>query len=220
MLDDVRHGWAQWTDWLRPDIKKALSAHWETDDGFRHLYLTNRANRASSRSFKYTGNSTTFMKAKLKSLDRDAILAEMFKYTHMLKENKARCADQRLRTIIEEDAADGSTASVVNPDVVWRKTASTMYKNRVYGMESLFDSSLCTSLRLSSGSAASRAIQSEDGVNLRLQVQELQCSLHQQAHECNDYRERYQEIFTCVTSTDELILEFRESMEWIQRMKA
>ncbi|QHO54085.1 uncharacterized protein DS421_2g53570 [Arachis hypogaea] len=53
-----------------------------------------------------------------------------------------------------------------------------------------------------------------------LQVQELQRSLQQQAQEFNNYRERYQKILTCVTSTDELKLEWRELLDWMQRMEA
>ncbi|QHO11726.1 uncharacterized protein DS421_15g500680 [Arachis hypogaea] len=63
-----------------------------------HQRLTNRANMVSARSSKYTGGSATFMKtnARLsKLLDREATLAETFKYTHTLKENKARFTDQR-----------------------------------------------------------------------------------------------------------------------------
>ncbi|RYQ94622.1 hypothetical protein Ahy_B08g089557 [Arachis hypogaea] len=83
---------------IRSEIKKTLYVHWETDTGFKHQRLTNRANRASVRSSKYTDGSTTFMKTKVrlsKSLDCDATLVETFKYTHTLKENKAKFADQR-----------------------------------------------------------------------------------------------------------------------------
>ncbi|RYR09835.1 hypothetical protein Ahy_B05g078255 [Arachis hypogaea] len=41
MLDDIRQGRDHWTQWLRPDIKKALFVHWESDEGFRHRRLTN-----------------------------------------------------------------------------------------------------------------------------------------------------------------------------------
>ncbi|RYR07761.1 hypothetical protein Ahy_B05g075191 [Arachis hypogaea] len=91
MLDDVRQGRDHRKQWLRPDIKKALFVHWETDEGFWHQRLTNRTNRASARSSKYTGSSTTFMKTRVrlsKSLDRKTTLAETFKYIHTLKENK------------------------------------------------------------------------------------------------------------------------------------
>ncbi|RYR46611.1 hypothetical protein Ahy_A07g032357 [Arachis hypogaea] len=83
---------------LHPKIKKALYVHWKTDEGFRYRRLTNRANRVSARSSKYTGSSVTFIKTKArlsKSLDRDPTLAETFKYTQTLKENKERFVDQR-----------------------------------------------------------------------------------------------------------------------------
>ncbi|RYR67434.1 hypothetical protein Ahy_A03g013785 [Arachis hypogaea] len=96
--EDVRERRDHLTSWLCPKIKKVLYIHWETDKGFRHRRLTNRANMTSVRSSKYIGGSATFMKTKArlsKSLDRNAILAKTFKYTHTLKENKERFADQR-----------------------------------------------------------------------------------------------------------------------------
>ncbi|RYQ95197.1 hypothetical protein Ahy_B08g090257 [Arachis hypogaea] len=78
--------------------KEGFVIHQETNEGFRHRRLTNRASRASVRSSKYTGSSTTFMKTKVKlskSLDREVILAETFKYIHILKETTARFAYQR-----------------------------------------------------------------------------------------------------------------------------
>ncbi|RYQ96519.1 hypothetical protein Ahy_B08g092303 [Arachis hypogaea] len=213
-----------------------MLAHWETNAGFRHQRLTNRANRALARSSKYTGGSTTFMKMKVrlsKSLEREATLTETFKFTHTLKENKARFVDQRsqdhyrLKATTQqsqqngEDAADGFLTSVVDSDVVCHETTSSPYKNRVYGLGSFFTSSLRTStLSPPSGSAISRAIHPEEGMDLRLQEQELQRSLHQQAQEFNDYQEKYQEILTRMTSTNEFRLEFRESLEQMQRMEA
>ncbi|RYR34069.1 hypothetical protein Ahy_A10g048786 [Arachis hypogaea] len=82
MLGDVREGRDHLTTWLQTEIEKALLVHWDTDEGFRHQRLTNRANRASARSSKYMS----------KSLDREVTLAKTFKYTHALKENKARFA--------------------------------------------------------------------------------------------------------------------------------
>ncbi|RYR28213.1 hypothetical protein Ahy_B01g052331 [Arachis hypogaea] len=141
MLNDVRQGQDHRTTWLQLDIMMALYVHWETDEGFQHRCLTNRANRPR-KSSKYTGSLATFMKTKVrlsKSLDPEATLTETFKYTHALKENKETFADQ------QEDATDGSAASVVDPDVVWCKTALAPYKNCVYGVGWFFTSSLCTS---------------------------------------------------------------------------
>ncbi|RYQ97046.1 hypothetical protein Ahy_B08g093027 [Arachis hypogaea] len=118
---------------------KALFVHWEIDEGFRYRHPTNRANRALTRSSKYTGDSATFrkMKARLsQSLDCKVMLAKTFNYTHMLKENKEIFDDQqshdhyiksytqRLEAVTQqsqeggEDAADGSTAVVIDPDAL------------------------------------------------------------------------------------------------------
>ncbi|RYR08253.1 hypothetical protein Ahy_B05g075836 [Arachis hypogaea] len=218
---------------LYPEIKKALYIHWETDEGFRHRHLTNRANRASARSSKYTGSSTTFMKTKvrlLKSLDHDETLAKTFKYTDTLKENKERFDGQlsadhyvskhltlsptgrdwrlQLSNLSKVDAS-GSTVSVVDSDVVWHYTASMLYKNRVYRLGSFFVISLCTSmLSPSSAFAISRVVDSEEGIDFRLQAQKL-----------IETRERYQKILTRMTDTDDLRLEWREQLEWLQRME-
>ncbi|RYQ98607.1 hypothetical protein Ahy_B07g086363 isoform A [Arachis hypogaea] len=96
MMEDVCERRDHLTIWLRPDLKKALYVLWETNEGFKHLRLTNRANKTSATLSKYTGGSTTFMKTKArlsKSLSRDAMMAESFKYTHTLKENKERFPD-------------------------------------------------------------------------------------------------------------------------------
>ncbi|RYR48424.1 hypothetical protein Ahy_A07g034447 [Arachis hypogaea] len=130
MLENIRDEWDHLTTWLRQEIKKSLLVHWETDEGFRHPYLTNRANRALTRSFKYTSSSATFVKTKARLLEREAPLAETFKYTHTLNENKARFANQQSQDHYQSgEDADGSVALVVNSDAVWRETASALYKN-------------------------------------------------------------------------------------------
>ncbi|RYR05173.1 hypothetical protein Ahy_B06g085046 [Arachis hypogaea] len=123
---------------------RAQFVHWETNEGFRHRRLTNRPNRVSARSSKYTGGSATFMKTKArlsKSLNHEATLVETFKYTHTLKENKETFAKAVSRSLLEaasqqsqqggEEAADGSTTVFVDPDAVWRETASVPYRNYV-----------------------------------------------------------------------------------------
>ncbi|RYR19537.1 hypothetical protein Ahy_B03g064347 [Arachis hypogaea] len=97
-MQDVRQERNHLTIWLCPNLKKEMDDQFSTDEGFKYHRLTNRTNRASSRSSKYTGGSTTFMKTKSRlsqSLDRKAILVEIFKYTHMLKANKERFVDER-----------------------------------------------------------------------------------------------------------------------------
>ncbi|RYR25277.1 hypothetical protein Ahy_B02g058961 [Arachis hypogaea] len=66
MLENVRERCDHLTTWLRPEIKKALYIHWETDEVLRHQRLTNRANRASARLSKYTSGSATFIKTKVR----------------------------------------------------------------------------------------------------------------------------------------------------------
>ncbi|QHN96479.1 E3 ubiquitin-protein ligase [Arachis hypogaea] len=84
-------------------------------------------------------------------------------YTHRLEATTQKSQQSR------EAAADGSTTSIVDPDAVWRETALASYKNCVYGMRSFFTSSLRTlTLRPSLGSATSRAVQPEEGMDLRL----------------------------------------------------
>ncbi|RYR62223.1 hypothetical protein Ahy_A04g019637 [Arachis hypogaea] len=93
MLEDVCEGREQ-----PDDLALTRNKEGSIDEAFKHWCLTNRANRASTRSSNYIGGSATFMKTNArmsKSLDREAILVEIFKYTHTLKENKAKFANQR-----------------------------------------------------------------------------------------------------------------------------
>ncbi|RYR31647.1 hypothetical protein Ahy_B01g056499 [Arachis hypogaea] len=196
MLEDVREHHDHLTICLHPNIKKALYVHWETYERFKHHCLTNRANTASARSSKHTDGLATFMKTKVrlsKSLDHDATMAETFKYTHMLKENKEKFVGQwaadyyRLKVATHQsqhigDDGNNSAASVVDPDMVWRDATSEPYKNHVYGLGSFFGDNLHTSiLRQSSASDTIRPVDPEDGVNLREQVLLFTWSLHQQA---------------------------------------
>ncbi|QHO10650.1 uncharacterized protein DS421_15g491470 [Arachis hypogaea] len=97
MISDVRQGKDHLILWIHPNIKCELEAYFRENDGFKRRRLTNIANRASPRLSRYTGGSMNFIKTKTKlskSLDRDAILAETFKYTHTLKANRERFADK------------------------------------------------------------------------------------------------------------------------------
>ncbi|RYR15738.1 hypothetical protein Ahy_B04g072665 [Arachis hypogaea] len=210
MLEDVREHCDHITIWLRPDIKKALYV-WETDEGFKHRRLTNRANRASTMASKYTGGSATFMKKKAKlskSLDHEATMVKTFKYTHTLKENK------RLETATQQsqrtrDDGNNSAASVVDPDRFWREAASKPYKNRVYGLGSCFADNLRTSTLIhSSSSTTSRPVDPEDGVYLREHAQQLW-----------EFEERYQAILSRMTDTNDLGRECRRELEWLQRIE-
>ncbi|RYR24794.1 hypothetical protein Ahy_B02g058338 [Arachis hypogaea] len=160
MMSNVRKGHDHLTLWICPSIKKELEAYFNNDEGFKHYHLMNVANRASPKSSKYTGESATLMKTKSrlsKSLDHEATLAETFKYTHTLKGNKQRFADerfaahyedytQRLEAVTQQyqpssgnDEADFET-SVVDPNRVWRETAFKPYKNCRFGLGSFFAS--------------------------------------------------------------------------------
>ncbi|RYR54318.1 hypothetical protein Ahy_A06g029576 [Arachis hypogaea] len=185
------------------------------DAGFKHQRLINKANMASARSSKNTSSLATFMKTNVrlsKSLDHETTLVETFKYTHTLKENKARFFYQRSQDHYEfytqrleamtqqsqqsmKDTANSSAASVINPDAIWREAASAPYKNHVYELGSFF-----ANLQYSKG------LPLVEPSRLRMEL--------------NDYGERYQEILTCVTDTDNLKLEWREQLEWLQWMEA
>ncbi|RYQ94842.1 hypothetical protein Ahy_B08g089794 [Arachis hypogaea] len=98
MMSDVCKGRNHLRSWIRLAIKKKLETYFTLDEGFKYRRLKNVANRALLKSSKYTGGSATFMKMKSrlsKSLDREATLAEIFKYTHTLKANKEKFTDER-----------------------------------------------------------------------------------------------------------------------------
>ncbi|RYR64155.1 hypothetical protein Ahy_A03g010286 [Arachis hypogaea] len=81
MMQDVCQGHDHLMIWLRLDIKKELDIYFSTDKGFKRRHLTNRTNRALSRSSKYTGGSATFMNTRSrlsKSWECEATLAETF----------------------------------------------------------------------------------------------------------------------------------------------
>ncbi|RYR02958.1 hypothetical protein Ahy_B06g081789 [Arachis hypogaea] len=167
MLDDVRQGRDHWRQWLRPDIKKALFVHWEIDEGFRHRRPTNRTNRASVRSSRYTGSSMTFMKMVMLIFagSRSDVSGDIQVHPHAEEEKRDICLSVRPR--LNNFSKVGRTpplgAAVIDPDAVWRETASVPYKNRVYRMGSFFASSLRTFiLRPSSGSTTSRAVEPEE----------------------------------------------------------
>ncbi|QHN81737.1 uncharacterized protein DS421_20g689560 [Arachis hypogaea] len=154
MMSDVRWRRDHLTSWIRLAIKKELEAYFANDEGFKHCHLTSIANRASPRLSKYTNRLATFKSRLSKSLDREVILAKTFKYTHTLKANKERFADERSATYYRleaatqqsqppsgDDDADSET-SVLDPNRVWRQTAFEPHKNCLFGLESFFASGL------------------------------------------------------------------------------
>ncbi|RYR68413.1 hypothetical protein Ahy_A03g014914 [Arachis hypogaea] len=143
MMSDVCKGHDHLTSWIRPAIKKEVEVYFTHDEGFKRRRLTNIANRVSPRLSKYMGGSATFMKRKsklYKSLDREATLAETFKYTHTLKDNKERFADERglhaevrghdlaISAASGNDEVDSET-SMVDPDRLWCEIVSQPHKN-------------------------------------------------------------------------------------------
>ncbi|RYR67781.1 hypothetical protein Ahy_A03g014212 [Arachis hypogaea] len=177
MLEDVHEHHDHLTIWLCLDIKKLLYVHWETDEGFKRRYLTNRANKTSARSLKYTGESATFMKTKTKL---------------------------RLEAVTQQSQCIGDDGNNFAASVVWREAASESYKNRMYELRSFFSHNLCTStLTQKSASTTSQPVDPEDDVNLREQ----------------ESKERYQEILSCMTDTNDFRLEWRWELEWLQWME-
>ncbi|QHO50921.1 uncharacterized protein DS421_1g26450 [Arachis hypogaea] len=122
-----------------------------------------------------------------KSLNREAILAETFKYIHTLKANKEKFADERSTAHYAPSGNDkaGFKTSVVDPNRVWRETASEPYKNRHFGLGSFFASGLCSSVLVVSSTSVSATslANSQEVVDLRKEVQKLTQELHQQAEQ-------------------------------------
>ncbi|XP_029152560.1 uncharacterized protein [Arachis hypogaea] len=131
------------------------------------------------------------MKTKSKSLDCEATLAETFKYTHTLKENKARFVYQRSQDHYKSYTQRLEATIQQSQQGRWlcsfsRRPRCDLAQDRLSPVQEpcIWDGVILrqqpptSTLRSSSGSATSRAIQPEEGVDLRLQVQELQRSLH------------------------------------------
>ncbi|RYR31036.1 hypothetical protein Ahy_B01g055823 [Arachis hypogaea] len=212
MMQDVHEGRDYLTIWLCSDIKKELDVYFSTDEGFKRCRLTNKTNRASLRSSKYTGGSVTFMKTKSrlsKSLECEVTLVETFKYTHTLKANKERFTDersvthyedytQRLEAATQQSQPSGddsdSDALVVDPDRVWRKTTSE--PTRIASM-------VLVVLR-------QHPADPEEVVNLWEEVLKLMQELHQQAQQSE---KRYNELLTYVGDTVAIWAELTVSLE-------
>ncbi|RYR25290.1 hypothetical protein Ahy_B02g058974 [Arachis hypogaea] len=171
---------------IRPAVKKDLEAYFTHDEEFKHHCLTNVANRASPRSSKYTGGSATFMKTKsrlFKLLDREATLVETFKYTHTLKVNNERFAEEqsaahyedymhRLEVVTQKsqppsrnDDASSET-SVVDPDRIWLGSFSA---------SGLLSFALATS---SVSASATSSANPQEVIDLMEEVQKLTQELH------------------------------------------
>ncbi|RYR66677.1 hypothetical protein Ahy_A03g012730 [Arachis hypogaea] len=235
-MQDAHQGCNHLTVWLCPDIKKELNVHFGTDEGFKRHYLTNRTNRASPRSSKYTGGSATFMKTKSrlsKLLECEPTLAETFKYNHRLKANKERFVDersaahyedytQRLEAMIQQSQLSGddpgSDASVIDPNKAWCETVSELYKNCVYRLGSFFVSGLRTStlMALSASASTTSLADPTKVVDLREEMQKLTQELHQQAQQ---YEERYNELLACMKDTIAISSKLTKRLERLKHLR-
>ncbi|QHO33505.1 uncharacterized protein DS421_9g258810 [Arachis hypogaea] len=94
-----------------------------------------------------------------KKIDRKAILAKAFKYTHTLKANKERFANERritrrgwrsqpnnLNRLVGMMKPAPRPSSLVGPNRVWRETASESHKNRYFELD--YSSPVASTLRL------------------------------------------------------------------------
>ncbi|RYQ94985.1 hypothetical protein Ahy_B08g089968 [Arachis hypogaea] len=89
MMNDLRQGRTHLTTWILADIKRRLDTHFAIDEGFKYHCLTNVSQIGLHRGCP---------DIRSKSLDHEATLAEMFKYTHALKANKERFVDKQSAT--------------------------------------------------------------------------------------------------------------------------
>ncbi|MED6157965.1 hypothetical protein PIB30_028403 [Stylosanthes scabra] len=116
-----------------------------------------------------------------RSLDRPPIDVEVFRETHTRKRDRS-IFERRADDLLAKEEGDESAATV-DPNVVWRQTLSESCKNRVYGADGFFASSL---RRSGYGGSSASATSSHAGpvdaelVDLREQVQNLTQSLHSQ----------------------------------------
>ncbi|RYR69232.1 hypothetical protein Ahy_A03g015770 [Arachis hypogaea] len=226
MMSNVHQGYDHLTKWIRQAIKNELEGYFRDNERFKCHRLMNVSNRAPPRSSKYTGGSTIFMQTKSKlSLDRKATLVETFKYTYILKANKKRFADeqsvayyedymQKLEAATQQSQAPsgddevGSETSVVDPDRVWRQTASELYKNGHFGLGSFFASGF-RSFALAASSATSPA-DPQEVVDLKEEVYKLTQELHQQVEQ---FEQRYNNLLACVGGAVAISSDLTEKLE-------
>ncbi|MED6145175.1 hypothetical protein PIB30_022634 [Stylosanthes scabra] len=108
-----------------------------------------------------------FDKWATRLLDRPPTDVEVFRETHTRKRNRT-IVEKRAEDLLTEFSAnleeatqqaqeegDDESPATVDPDIVWRQTLSEPYKNRVYGAEGFFASSLRRSGYAGSSASAS-----------------------------------------------------------------
>ncbi|MED6163521.1 hypothetical protein PIB30_080732 [Stylosanthes scabra] len=198
MMEDVRDRKEHFTQWCRPELKKALYHYWETNEKYLHRQATNKRNRASERCVIYTGGSATPMQTKAKmtkSLDRPVSMAED-EFTNNT-------------TVATQQAAEFGTNAEVDPDLVWRQTVSEpSQKNRVFGIGGFLASTLRTSVFAPQASSVSLTSPApagpEEAVDLREQVQLLNQNIQDMARQLHESEERIQALHDELSSRPEL----------------
>ncbi|XP_016205248.1 uncharacterized protein LOC107645688 [Arachis ipaensis] len=85
LMSDIRKGCDHLTSWIPPAIKKELEAYFTHDEAFKQTNLANRL----------CPDHRTDLHEDKEQTDREATLAETFKYTLILKANKERFTDER-----------------------------------------------------------------------------------------------------------------------------
>ncbi|RYR08282.1 hypothetical protein Ahy_B05g075882 [Arachis hypogaea] len=225
MLEDVRERCDHLTTWLCPEIKKALYVHWETNEGFRHWCLINRANRASAMLSKYTTKArlvcslfnsvvnliiffnkslvcilTTCFNATcvVEVVGSRCDIGETFKYIHTLKENKEKFADQRSQNQYESYTQRLEVATQQSQKSGEDASGSIA---SVIGLDAVWHEITSAPYK---NCVYGLAVDPEEGIDLRLHMHELTRSLHDQAQELTKTQERYKKILTRVADTNDL----------------
>ncbi|RYR02698.1 hypothetical protein Ahy_B06g081494 [Arachis hypogaea] len=98
LMSDIRKGCDHLTSWIPPAIKKELEAYFTHDEAFKQTNLANRL----------CPDHRTDLHEDKEQTDREATLAETFKYTLILKANKERFTDER------STSASGSSATAAS----------------------------------------------------------------------------------------------------------
>ncbi|QHN85444.1 uncharacterized protein DS421_16g537500 [Arachis hypogaea] len=193
------------TLWIRLAIKKELKADFNNDEGFKRRSLTNIANRASPRLSKYTGGSATFMKTKSKlskSLDHETTLAETFKYTHILKANNERFAEER---------------SAAHYILIGFGARLPLNPTRIAALGwSFFASGLRSSALAAFSASATNLANPQEVIDLREEVQKLTHDLHQQAKQSE---QRYNDLLARVGGAVTISSNLIEKLEQFDRLR-
>ncbi|MED6227068.1 hypothetical protein PIB30_109775, partial [Stylosanthes scabra] len=122
-----------------------------------------------------------------------------------------------------QEEGDDESPATVDSDTVWRQTLSEPYKNRVYGAEGFFASSLRRSDYEGSSASASSvhtAPPAPEVVDLREQVQNLTQSLQSQGDLLQQQIEEVKSLKSTLAEKDARAEEHLRRMEEMSRMMA